>query len=134
MTVTTGGRGSASATASAVGVASRASGEVGLASVTTWPISPTTSVAVSRSSTWLIVTMEPTGISVLLSSAALMAARQLFFPPPPPSEVPQPLLLALVRFLYLFGRRRRGFGRRFHHGSRRRDLRRGGELRPRGPE
>ncbi len=70
MTVTIGGRGSTSAAASS-GCSSSASGLVGLASLTVCPISSITTVAVSRSSTWLIVTRLPRPIKVFITSPAL---------------------------------------------------------------
>ena len=50
--------------------ASSASGSSSLAAVALWPISSTTIIAVSWSSTWLIVTIVPIFISTLMSSAA----------------------------------------------------------------
>jgi len=41
---------------------------VELGGLATWPISSTTIIAVSWSSTWLMVTMEPSLISTLITS------------------------------------------------------------------
>ena len=70
ITVTTGGRGSGSAVCVASVSASSASGSSSLAAFALWPISSTTIIAVSWSSTWLIVTIEPIFISALITSAA----------------------------------------------------------------
>ena len=71
MTVTTGGRGSASAACVCSVSASSESGSSSFAAFALWPISSTTIIAVSWSITWLIVTIEPSFISALMTSAAL---------------------------------------------------------------
>src|SRR6266513_1571523 len=71
MTVTTGARGFNSAPWCSGTSASRDSGSSSLAALATWPMSVTTIIAVSWSSTWLMVTMLPSFISTLMTSAAL---------------------------------------------------------------
>ncbi len=75
MIVTTGGRGSSVASAETPTddslSASNASGSSSLAASGVWPSSPTMIIAVSWSSTWLIVTIWPSFISTLITSAAL---------------------------------------------------------------
>ena len=75
ITVTTGGRGCRSA-AGASSVSTRyASGSSSLAALALWPISSTRMIAVSWSSTWLIVAMVPSFISALMTSAAFTDMR-----------------------------------------------------------
>ena len=69
ITVTTGGRGSASAVV-ASDSASSASGSSSFAACALCPISSARMIAVSWSSTWLIVTIWPSFISALMTSAA----------------------------------------------------------------
>ena len=72
ITVTTGGRGSASDSRSRpCASASSASGSSSFAAFALWPISSTTIIAVSWSSTWLMVTIVPSFIITLMTSAAL---------------------------------------------------------------
>src|SRR6266513_255400 len=71
MTVTTGARGINAASWCSGTSARRDSGSSSFAALATWPISVTTIIAVSWSSTWLIVTMLPSFISTLITSAAL---------------------------------------------------------------
>ena len=72
MTVTTGARGIS--TASVAGAWSRkASGSSSLAAIAVWPSSSTTIIAVSWSSTWLMVTIWPIFMRTLMASAALTA-------------------------------------------------------------
>ena len=75
ITVTTGGRGSSTAVdvPSSSLSASSASGSSSLAARALWPISSTTIIAVSWSSTWLMVTIVPIFIIVLITSTALTA-------------------------------------------------------------
>ena len=72
MTVTTGGR--VSLTASSCSVSSmNVSGSLAAAACALCPISSTIIIAVSWSSTWLIVTIMPMPMSVLITSEALTA-------------------------------------------------------------
>src|SRR5438309_395779 len=71
MTVTTGARGINAASWCSGTSARRDSGSSSFAALAVWPISVTTIIAVSWSSTWLIVTMLPSFISTLITSAAL---------------------------------------------------------------
>ncbi len=70
ITVTTGGRGTAFITGACSVSTSNASGSSSFAAFALWPISSTTIIAVSWSITWLIVTIEPSFISALMTSAA----------------------------------------------------------------
>jgi hypothetical protein len=69
MTVTTGARGRASASAP-VSSCVKASGSSSAAVTALWPISSTTIIAVSWSSDWLMVTIWPSFISCLITSEA----------------------------------------------------------------
>ena len=71
MTVTTGGRGSSSASACAP--CRSASIWFSFSSLGVWPSSSTTSTAVSCSIGWLMVAMTPMFISTLITSVALTA-------------------------------------------------------------
>ena len=71
MTVTTGARGSCSDSDTVADSSRKASGSSSLAAMATWPSSSTTIMAVSWSSTWLMVTIWPSFIRCLMTSAAL---------------------------------------------------------------
>ena len=70
MTVTTGGRGASSVSPCSAASSRYASGSESLAAAALCPISSTTIIPVSWSSTWLIVTIWPSFISTLMTSAA----------------------------------------------------------------
>src|SRR6185436_1508471 len=75
MTVTTGGRGFSSAAGCSSLSVRYASGSSSLAALALWPISSTTMIPVSWSSTWLMVAMVPSFISALITSAAFTDMR-----------------------------------------------------------